>query len=112
MQSVKNGKQIFGLLKTLGIGGDVIEARKNLYSNVKDPEKMKAIDRGVEGQREHFDNVGLFLFRCEIVLMEFLARTPHRLRLRQRGDPAACLEVLAKVPRRCEATACVDMPEQ
>ncbi len=57
MQSVKNGQQIFGLLKTLGIGEDLVAARKNLYTNIKDPEKMKAIDEGVEGQREHFDNV-------------------------------------------------------
>ena len=59
MQSVKNGKKIFGLLKILGIGEDVLTARKNLYTNIKDPEKMKIIDQGVEEQREHFDNVYL-----------------------------------------------------
>lgn len=57
IQSVKNGKQIFRLLKTLGIGDDVAQARKNLYASLQDPEKKKLIDEGVEGQREHFDNV-------------------------------------------------------
>ena len=57
MQSVKNGKKIFALLKVLGIGDDVVAARNNLYSNLKDPAKMKIIDQGVEEQREHFDNV-------------------------------------------------------
>ena len=57
MQSVKNGKKIFGLLKTLGVGGDVVAAREGLYNNLRDPEKRREIDEGVEGQREHFDNV-------------------------------------------------------
>jgi len=57
IQSVKNGKQIFQLLKTLGIGDDVTQARKNLYASLQDPEKKRLIDEGVEGQREHFDNV-------------------------------------------------------
>ncbi|KAJ9610537.1 hypothetical protein H2200_005314 [Cladophialophora chaetospira] len=61
MQSVKNGQQIFGLLKTLGLGEDLVAARKNLYANIKDPAKMKAIDQGVEGQREHFDNLELHI---------------------------------------------------
>ncbi|OCT49141.1 3-(3-hydroxy-phenyl)propionate hydroxylase [Cladophialophora carrionii] len=61
MQSVKNGKQIFALLKTLGIGEDVVTARRNLYANIKDPEKMKAIALGIEGQREHFDNLELHI---------------------------------------------------
>ncbi|EXJ56965.1 hypothetical protein A1O7_07309 [Cladophialophora yegresii CBS 114405] len=61
MQSVKNGKQIFALLKTLGIGEDVVTARRNLYANIKDPEKLKAIALGVEGQREHFDNLELHI---------------------------------------------------
>jgi hypothetical protein len=57
VQSVKNGKKIFQLLKTLGIGDDATEARKNLYASLRDPEKKKLIDDGIEGQREHFDNV-------------------------------------------------------
>ena len=58
-QSVKNGKQIFGLLKTLGMANtsDLAEARANLYATLRDPEKKAEIDRGIEGQREHFDNV-------------------------------------------------------
>lgn len=58
-QSVKNGKQIFGLLKTLGTAGmsDLAAARQNLYRSLHDPKKKLVIDDGVEGQREHFDNV-------------------------------------------------------
>lgn len=57
MQSVKNGQEIFRLLKLLGIGDDVAQARKNLYTSLNDPSKTKLIDEGIEGQREHFDNV-------------------------------------------------------
>ena len=58
-QSVKNGKKIFGLLKTLGTAGtsDLASARENLYRSLHDPKKKRVIDEGVEGQREHFDNV-------------------------------------------------------
>lgn len=57
IQSVKNGKQIFGLLKTLGIGEDAVRARRNLYASLGDPDKKREIDEGIEAQREHFDNV-------------------------------------------------------
>ena len=63
MQSVKNGKKIFALLKTLGIEeDDLIEARKSLYANLQNPAKMNTIDQGVEEQREHFDNVRQSLY--------------------------------------------------
>ncbi|GKZ76670.1 hypothetical protein AnigIFM56816_007955 [Aspergillus niger] len=59
-QSVKNGKQIFGLLKALGTTDpDVRVARQNLYRNIEDSHMMKEINKGIEGQREHFDNLGL-----------------------------------------------------
>ncbi|OJZ84492.1 hypothetical protein ASPFODRAFT_681699 [Aspergillus luchuensis CBS 106.47] len=59
-QSVKNGKQIFGLLKALGTTDpDVQVARQNLYRNIEDTQMMKEINKGIEGQREHFDNLGL-----------------------------------------------------
>ncbi|KAK7890763.1 hypothetical protein LTR67_007972 [Exophiala xenobiotica] len=61
MQSVKNGKQIFGLLKTLGIGDDMVAARRNLYAIIRNPEKKKVIDEGIEAQREHFDNLELHI---------------------------------------------------
>ncbi|KAJ5683239.1 hypothetical protein N7462_006404 [Penicillium macrosclerotiorum] len=61
-QSVKNGKQIFGLLKALGTTDpDVDIARKNLYRNIQDSEAMVQINKGIEGQREHFDNLGLHI---------------------------------------------------
>lgn len=58
-QSVKNGKKIFGLLKALGTAGtsNLVEARRNLFASIHDPVKKKMIDEGIEGQREHFDNV-------------------------------------------------------
>lgn len=70
-QSVKNGKEIFSFLKTLGIAGmdDVDEARRNLYKSIHEPAKQKMIDEHVEGQREHFDNVsGLIRKRQEFPL--------------------------------------------
>ncbi|KAL1880272.1 hypothetical protein Plec18167_003675 [Paecilomyces lecythidis] len=63
-QSVKNGKKIFGFLRTLGITDlDVNVARENLWRRINnnDPEIKKLIDEGVEGQREHFDNLGLHI---------------------------------------------------
>jgi 2-polyprenyl-6-methoxyphenol hydroxylase-like FAD-dependent oxidoreductase len=63
LQSVKNGKQIFGLLKALGTAG--IEnpqiARKNLYRTIQDPENSEEIQRQIEEQREHFDNLELHI---------------------------------------------------
>ncbi|KAJ9619096.1 hypothetical protein H2204_012807 [Knufia peltigerae] len=61
IQSVKNGKQIFGLLKTLGIGEDAVRARRNLYASLGDPDKKREIDEGIEAQREHFDNLALHI---------------------------------------------------
>lgn len=61
-QSVKNGKQIFGLLKALGTTDpDVEVCRQNLYRNIQDKDAMVEIDKGIEGQREHFDNLGLHI---------------------------------------------------
>ena len=57
VQSVKNGKKIFELLKTLGMGDDLVQARQNLHASLEDPNKKRQIDKGVEDQREHFDNV-------------------------------------------------------
>ncbi|KAH7226035.1 hypothetical protein B0J15DRAFT_411436 [Fusarium solani] len=62
-QSIKNGKKIFSFLKTLGTAGidDVEEARRNLHKSIHDPDKQDMIAREVEGQREHFDNLGLHI---------------------------------------------------
>jgi hypothetical protein len=62
-QSVKNGQKIFGLLKALGTAGvdDVTQARQNMMAAIKDKEQSKAIDDGVEDQREHFDNLNLHI---------------------------------------------------
>jgi hypothetical protein len=61
-QSVKNGQKIFGLLKALGTTDeDVQVARENLRRNLKDPDAMVEINRGIEEQREHFDNLNLHI---------------------------------------------------
>ena len=57
-QSVKNGQKIFNLLKTMGSTGEnIVEARANLYARIADTKNRRAIDEGIEDQREHFDNV-------------------------------------------------------
>ncbi|KAJ5113522.1 hypothetical protein N7456_002056 [Penicillium angulare] len=61
-QSVENGKQIFGLLKALGTTDpDMNVARQSLYHNIQDTDAMVEINRGIEGQRQHFDNLGLHI---------------------------------------------------
>jgi hypothetical protein len=61
-QSVKNGKKIFRLLKTLGTTDpDVDIARHNLYQKIHDEKAMVDISKGIEDQREHFDNLGLHI---------------------------------------------------
>lgn len=58
LQSVKNGKRIFSLLKAMGTTHpDVDQARLNLIQSLRDPKQRLSIDRGIEEQREHFDNV-------------------------------------------------------
>jgi hypothetical protein len=61
-QSVKNGLQIFGLLKTLGTTDtDISIAKANLYNRITDPVTRIEVLKGVEAQREHFDNLGLHI---------------------------------------------------
>lgn len=61
-QSVKNGIQIFGLLKTLGTtDANLTIAKQNLYKSITDPVTRLEVMKGVEGQREHFDNLGLHI---------------------------------------------------
>ncbi|VUC30478.1 unnamed protein product [Clonostachys rosea] len=62
-QSVKNGKKIFTFLKTLGTAGinNVEDARANLHKSIHDPAKQEMIAAEIEGQREHFDNLGIHI---------------------------------------------------
>lgn len=56
-QSIKNGIQIFKMLKTFGLNHSDIEvARANLYKSIDDPHQKLLIDKGIQGQLEHFDN--------------------------------------------------------
>lgn len=57
-QSVKNGKRIFSLLKTLGANHpDIEQARLNLLESLASPEQKASIEAGILEQQEHFDNV-------------------------------------------------------
>ena len=61
-QSVKNGLEIFGLLKKLGTTDpDIRKAKENLYARVQDSKHLPKILDGIEGQREHFNNHGLHI---------------------------------------------------
>lgn len=63
-QSIKNGKQIFGLLRALGATDpDKDVAWQNLKQRLhtNDPETKEVIEEGIKGQREHFDNLGLHI---------------------------------------------------
>ncbi|KAF0325298.1 2,4-dichlorophenol 6-monooxygenase [Colletotrichum asianum] len=62
-QSVKNGKQIFSFIKSLGTAGvqDEQEARENLHRLVHGPRMRGKIAEEVEAQREHFDNLELHI---------------------------------------------------
>jgi hypothetical protein len=53
---------MFGLLKALDTTDpDIHVSRKNIFHNTQDPEAMVAINKGIEGQRGHFDNLGLHI---------------------------------------------------
>ncbi|EMR63979.1 putative -dichlorophenol 6-monooxygenase protein [Eutypa lata UCREL1] len=62
-QSIKNGKKIFSFLKALGTAGidDVEASRANLEHSIHSPEKQEMIAAEIEGQREHFDNLGIHI---------------------------------------------------
>lgn len=61
-QSVKNGIKIFNLLKSLGTTDtDLQKAKENLYHRISDPKTKEEVLEGIEGQREHFDNLGLHI---------------------------------------------------
>lgn len=98
-QSVKNGKAIFSFLKTLGTAGieDVDEARANLLRSIHDPEKQEMIEREIEGQREHFDNVSDSLISLEAFTSDqrtkITARTSYWLRLWTRATSCTCISL-------------------
>ena len=61
-QSIKNGNEIFQLLKSLdAIWVDQTQAGTNLIKNISDPSHRTRILKGIESQREHFDNLGLHI---------------------------------------------------
>ncbi|KAI5194262.1 hypothetical protein E4T38_09628 [Aureobasidium subglaciale] len=61
-QSVKNGKKIFSLLKVSGATDpDVNRARQNLSESLRSAEQRTSIDKGIQEQQEHFDNLELHI---------------------------------------------------
>ncbi|CAI7622027.1 hypothetical protein PCG10_008515 [Penicillium crustosum] len=62
-QSVKNGKEIFALLQSLKTAGvdDAMQARENMVATLADPAQRTQVEAGIEGQREHFDNLELHI---------------------------------------------------
>ncbi|KAI5235523.1 hypothetical protein E4T43_09219 [Aureobasidium subglaciale] len=61
-QSVKNGKKIFSLLKVLGATDpDVNRARQNLSGTLRSAEQRTSIDKGIQEQQEHFNNLELHI---------------------------------------------------
>jgi hypothetical protein len=60
-QSVKNGQQIFALLRSLNTAGvdDPEQVRRNMMIALADPVQRRKVDEGIKGQREHFDNVSI-----------------------------------------------------
>lgn len=61
-QSLKNGKQIFSLLKAAGTADpDASKAFRNLYRNIENPTVLGKIKDGIQDQREHFGNLGLHI---------------------------------------------------
>jgi hypothetical protein len=60
-QSVKNGQQIFALLRSLNTAGvdDPEQARRNMMIALADPVQRRKVDEGIKGQKEHFDNVSI-----------------------------------------------------
>ncbi|KAJ5593966.1 uncharacterized protein N7459_000174 [Penicillium hispanicum] len=62
-QSVKNGQQIFALLQSLNTAGidDIDQSRRNMMAALADPAQRAKVEKGIEGQREHFDNLELHI---------------------------------------------------
>lgn len=119
IQSVKNGHKIFGLLKALGTAttSDHNLARQNLFKSLASVEKRRRIDREIEEQQEHFDNVSSppppstdprYISSPQHPLTTFSpikARTPHRLRLRLTHIPTTRLPLHPQIhPRRTPTT--------
>lgn len=63
IQSVKNGKEIFHLLKALrNTGPDIPTARLEMMRALNDPKQRQYVQALIQEQGEHFDNVRPFFF--------------------------------------------------
>ncbi|OQD92693.1 hypothetical protein PENSOL_c038G09024 [Penicillium solitum] len=88
-QSVKNGKEIFALLQSLKTAGveDAMQARKNMMAALADPAQRTQVEAGIEGQREHFDNLELHIG----YVYEATKPPPHASRYSPKFVPGARL---------------------
>lgn len=110
-QSVKNGKAIFSFLKTLGTAGidDVDQARANLLKSIHDPEKQEMIEREVEGQREHFDNVSNDTLKARDMAKRLHpVGATYWICIRLGGSAATCFSLHGQVRSWSEATSRLD----
>lgn len=101
-QSVKNGQQIFNLLQSLKTAGveDVDQARRNMMAALADPVQRAKVDKGIQGQREHFDNVSSSSPSFILVVarsLTALAGASYRLCIRGSRAAAPCVALLAQV---------------
>ena len=118
-QSVKNGKKIFGLLKALGTTEkNVATSRQNLFHALRDVDQRKNIDMQISEQQEHFDNVSVTCPHLSegnfslTTLSIFVARTPHRIRIRLKLDPRSRISLYAQILTGSTATSRMDRTAQ
>jgi 2-polyprenyl-6-methoxyphenol hydroxylase-like FAD-dependent oxidoreductase len=109
-QSVKNGKQIFGLLKSLGTvnSNSIEDARANLYRIIRDPGKEEEIQGQIKAQTEHFDNVSSGQYGLNSRTNRHPVRITHWLCVWELENPSEFFRLSAKVLERCSVTSCLD----
>lgn len=109
IQSVKNGKKIFHLLKALrNTGPDIPTARLEMMRALNDPQQRHYVQALIQDQAEHFDNVSRPPSPPPPPLALTPAQPPPRLRLRARMDASAVAGLQAAVPSGCALRARLD----
>ena len=115
-QSVKNGKEIFALLQSLKTAGveDVAQARRNMMDALADPAQHAKIVAGIEGQREHFDNVSDIVLvspsDCESLFLTFwlLVGASYRICVWSEQATTSCIILYSKVCPGSTLASCLD----
>lgn len=93
LQSVKNGRKIFSLLRALkNTDADIDYATRSMNEALRDPEQRAVIANLIEDQREHFDNVRRARKRSlPPVEPAYRLRVRSRLESGQRFPVCACV---------------------